>query len=226
MKGRNGPNTPLNKVAVASKATAIMPEIALNREQRRAAARSGQLDDLAAMLEPPKDNKIWDDVHMQSVNARRLLAIPGSFVPILKAPEIKEIIAEQGKSQLLDKSAGVLAKDVTEFTGFYQGIHKAHEGREGSSGTPDDHFTAIRIFNDYTTYIDQFNANVAPVIETVGEIAGAAHNVLAERNPEAAKRIQDEMDAYLLKHGLRVQVVEKKLTPEQDPNVITDVQTN
>ena len=226
MRNRNLPHTKLDKVALASKATTLIPSLALNREQRRAAARNGSLDELAAQLEPPKDNKIWDDVNMQSTSARRMLAVPGSVLPILKAPEIQEIIAEQGKEQLLDKSAAVLAKDVTEFSGFYEGIHKTHADKEGSSTTPDDHFTAIRIFNDYTTYIDQFNANVVPMIETVSEIAGGAHAVLEQRNPEAAKRIQDEVDDYMKRNGLYIKVVQPKLTPEQDPNVITDVETH
>lgn len=226
----NKKHTP-NRVAEASARTAIEPFIdrKLNRQERRALNVGPETTVAQALLQPPKDNKVWDDVNMQSASCHRMLSTPGALLPVIRAPEIQEIIKEQGKEELLDRTSTVLARDLVEFTGFYKGIRQTHEDRKGPSTDPDDHLRAITTFNDYAAYTDQFNANVMPMVEQLGEIAAGAETVLRERNPQAADRIQGEVQQYLQDRGLVVRIVESPepaLTPEQDPNVVTDVTVN
>jgi hypothetical protein len=220
---RHIPRTRMNPVAQAATATAILPQVEQDIKDRRAMASDKDKTVAEALIQVPENNKVWDDVNVQSASCHRMLSTPGALLPVLRAPEIKEIIEEQGKKEMLDRTAGVLARDLTQFGQFYQGIRKTHEGREGPSTDPNDHFRAITTFNDYSTYIEQFNANVMPMVEAVGEIAAGAEKVLEERDPEASKRIKQEVQQYLQDRNLvRIQVVEPQLTPEQDPSVISD----
>lgn len=222
-----------NPIATAAAQVAIQPAIdaQLNREQRRAMGIKGKKSGItvaeaavaSGQITIPEDNKVWDEVQQHSLQCHRLLSTPGSIVKVLKAPEIKEIIAEQGKDQLRDKTSEVLARDIVEFQTFFTGIREHHKDRTGASNGPNDHFRAIQISNDYVQFTEQFNANVMPMIETLGEIAQSAEAVLEERNPEAANRIRGEVKDYLKGRGIVVEVREAPaLTPEQDPNVVTD----
>lgn len=213
----------VNPVAEGAARAAIASAIAMpmNREQRRAVGqKGGSIAD--HLIDPPKDNTVWDDLAQMSVRCHQLLASPAALLPMLNN---EALMAKVENTAYLNRTASVLARDMGQFTTFFQGIQQQHHGRSGASTTPDDHLMAVMLHNDYAVFAEQFEANARPMIDSIIEILAKAEKALQEAQPEEAALVKEQgLQALQAAVGVELVVEEAPMTPEQDPNVITDVE--
>lgn len=194
----------------------------LNRQQRRALAGKGGDTVAQNLIEPPPNNRVWDDLNQMSARCGQLLATPGAFLPMLRNEALMKKVENM---QLLDRTANVLVRDLAGFTKFYEGIRAQHSNMQGASTTPDEHLRAIMLYNDYNVWMEQFEANVRPMILQIAEIIAAAENLLAQDNPTEVDNLSKQVTSHIATHlHMNVVAEEPAMTPEQDPSVITDVQ--
>lgn len=137
----------------------------------------------------------WDDVLTINRECHRLLASHGQLSTLIQMPEIVQAI--QDKSAFT-KNVYILANDLGALTNELQGLAALHADKTGRASTPDEHLEAINVYEKYVLFIERHNAVVMPT---------ATH---------LAEQVQDAVDRVArAKSGA--------LSPEQDPNVITDV---
>lgn len=213
------PTTDPKKTALA----ANMVAGGMNRQQRRAAGMMGKNATTAeSLIQPPENNTVWDDLNQIAARCGQILGSPGVFLPMLRNTEL---MAHVDNMELLNRTASVLARDLGEFSKFYSGILAQHTGKTGASTTPDEHLMAIMLHNDYLVWLEQFEANVRPMIESITEIIATAEAKMGAVAPEAAADLSKEVTQHISDH-LQINVVagEPAMTPEQDPGVITDVE--
>lgn len=191
----------------------------LNREQRRALAKGGEtLAD--QLMQPPKDNTVWDDLNLMAMRCHQLLASPSALLPFLNN---QALMGKVENVAYLNRTAAVLAQDMGKFTTFYAGIQAQHQGRTGGSANADDHLLAVMLHNDYVVFAEQFEATVRPMIESITEIISKAETLLGAETPAEVQAL-DQAVANHMTGVLGVIATEPGITPEQDPNVITDVE--
>jgi len=213
------PTTDPKKTALA----ANMLAGGMNRAQRRATGLTKKGTTVADnLIQPPENNKVWDDLNQIAGRCGQLLASPGALLPILRNAELMKHVDNM---EHLNRTASVLARDLTEFAKFYSGIRAQHAENTGASSNADEHLKAIMLHNDYLVWTEQFEANVRPMIESVTEIIVAAEAKLAAAAPEVATELSKQVTEHIATHlHMNVVAEEPGMTPEQDPTVITDVE--
>ena len=220
VKQRNFLANVTNAAGAAAMVAALSGQT-LNREQRRAAKLPAGATMADHLLTPPENNTVWDDVNAHAMRAQQLLSSARAMFPLLDS---ELLISKVDNLPHLLRTAGVLATDMEQFKGFFDGLRGHHTGKTGSSTSPDEHLLAIQLFNDYTTFMQQFEANVRPMILAVAEILQVAQQKLNLEQPEEAQRLTQAVSDHIVnKMGINIVYQEPAMTPEQDPNVITDV---
>lgn len=138
----------------------------------------------------------WDDVNAIHMQCCKLLISHTALSGLIQNPEV---IAEIQDKALFTKNVHMLSADLTALSNELAGLKKLHEGKSGRASTYDDHLYAIEVYEKYVIFISRHDSVVMPTA-----------NHLAEQ-------VQDAVDRVNRKKA-------DMLTPEQDPNVVTDVE--
>lgn len=220
VNGREVPKSKLNKTAFGAAVHATQSGISLNREQRRSLAKSSGAN--STLFNPQDDNCVWDELNEKSNVCSTLLTGPAAFLPLLRNTELISLVENK---VYLNELAAQLGRDLVTYNDFYMGIRNAHVNRTGSSTDADDHLKAISIFNDYVIFTEQYNGVVVPLVQALTELIVPAERLLREKNQKAHDELTSETHQKVRDTlGLDIKVEESAMTPEQNPNVITDVE--
>ncbi len=146
-----------------------------------------------------KDNNCWDDMNSISSQCAQLL---GSHANISALAGNPIIIAALKDPSLFAKNVHVLAQDLKAMHNELVALKAMHAGKSGSAKTPDDNLEAISIYEKYMLFIERHQNVVMPTVNHLTE------------------QIQEAID--LVAANAKEQDV--GIPPEQDPNVITDVE--
>lgn len=137
---------------------------------------------------------VWDGVNEISQSCARLLLAHTGISELVKN---KEIIAAITDIKLFTMNVNTLGKDIAALNQELVALRALHEHKTGRAQTPDEHIEGLSLYEKYMLFMERHNNVVMPT---------ATH--LAEQIQEAVDRVA------LQKVGA--------LSPEQDPNVISD----
>lgn len=151
--------------------------------------------------ELPKHEKlpVWDDLNNLYVQCAKALMAPAVLGQLAAR---KDIIAYISDHKGLQQRIEMFKRDILQLKAEVSAIASEHAGKEGSSDDPDDIMLSIQIAEKYNLFRERLTAVIDPTVAHIFEIFTEAEM----RMLQAQGKLGD---------GLK---------PEQDPNVITDVE--
>jgi hypothetical protein len=143
-----------------------------------------------------KNNTCWDDINNISNECRAWFS---SVAEVSKQLLNKDLIPFYSDYKSVQINMSTFTTDLNRVTQEFLDIQALHRGKSGSASDPDELMSSFPIYEKYTNWLEHIHGVVMPIFNYLVEELGIASSALIER----AKKEQ--------------------LTPEQDPNVITDV---
>lgn len=159
---------------------------------------------------------IWDDVRALSDQILQALSSYASAGDPLAVPEIA---AEIQDTDNFKSNFNILVMDLKAITNDVLALRNQHIQFSGSAKDPAEHMGGIQIHQQYVTIFERIEGVVRPTwMALMGEL-NAAELRAQQKNPEFQQRVSAVMQAAMAELN---QQEEPKLTPEQDPTVVTD----
>lgn len=143
---------------------------------------------------------VWDDLNGLYVQCAKAVMAPAILGQLAGR---KDIIAYIQDHKGLQQRIEMFKRDILQLKAELTGIAAEHAGKEGSSDDPDDIMLSIHIAEKYNLFRERLAAVIDPTVAHIFEIF-----------TEAEMRML-QAQGKLSEQGLK---------PEQDPNVITDVE--
>jgi hypothetical protein len=203
--------TKLNPIVEAAGVMAIDNQ---NTDFRQRAAAARQM------------NNSWDDVNRLSGLCRQLLLNATGLLPSIRN---QQLVAQIEDKQAWGTNAHILARDLMTFTNEFQALEARHRGKQGDAQGPDENMDAIDLSTQYAMFAERYEAVLQPTVMHVIELIQHAEAKLREIDNDAADALGVQTSAQLAAvKGLPsgTDPLPPTLTPEQDPNVVTDVTPN
>ncbi len=149
-----------------------------------------------AIPSKPKPDRIWDTINQFGGVALSLSYIPARIIPFLRNEEFMAKIPDRENTANQIRS---IVNDVTAYSERLKTIVAKHEGRSGSSSSPDEHMDALMVGEDYINWCLEFEGvvltTVVDVLEKFAEVdqdsSTSSRDILHEI--QAAKQAFKEM---------------------------------
>lgn len=140
----------------------------------------------------------WDDLKsIYHSCAEALVVANNSVVQLFKVPGVIEHVPNRQETKI---SILGLDKDIKFFSEELKNIYKLHEGKTGLIDDENDLSACLQIFEMYHNFQSRYQSVIIPSVLVISEEVGKA----AE--------------------AMRATIEANKLTDEQNPNVITEVE--
>lgn len=168
-------------------------------------------------------NNSWDDVNRLSGLCRILLLNATGLLPSIRNQQLLSKIDDR---VAFDSNAHILARDLMVFSKDFQALEARHRGRQGDAQGPDENMDAIDLSTQYAMFTERFEAVLRPTMLHVIEQIQHAEAKLREIDNDAADALGVETSQRLAAAKglpLGTDPLPPVLTPEQDPDVVTDV---
>lgn len=151
--------------------------------------------------EEEKSKQSWDDLEGLFKACSEALVISNrEMVEMYSLPGVVENIENR---QEVSVALNGLHRDINAFSEELKQIHALHINKTGFVTDENELSACIQIFELYFAFQTRYQSVIIPTVVLLAEEAG-----------KAAVNIQRKMDEA---------AAEKQLTPEQDPNIVTDV---
>ena len=125
-----------------------------------------ETQDIANNSEPAGDFA-WNDLNQVYLNCHALALSPSRIMPLVKDPAQLENV-ENGTA-LVDQIK-VLSKDVAYYNQRLKDIHSKHVNRTGSTTSPDELMTVLRIGEEYQEWLVSYQTVVMPLVVSILEV--------------------------------------------------------
>lgn len=167
-------------------------------------------------------NNSWDDVNRLSALCKRLLGSATGLLPSIRNPRL---VAQIDDVVAWNTNAHILARDLMTFSKDFLALEARHLGKSGDAQGPDENMEAIDLSTQYAMFTERYDAVLQPTVLHVIEQIQHAEAKLRDIDNDAADALGVDTSQQLaaVKEGTQIQTAAPVLTPEQDPNVITDV---
>jgi len=143
-----------------------------------------------------KTNTNWDDiVHLENTT-RQLIA---SIIYVGNQSRHPDVIQNYVNSDIADRCMKLLAQDILRMSSNFEAIAAKHAGKKGNAPTQEEYMDSVGIYQEYCSLVEEIQSVVLPTVNQLNEEIGMAKERLQNNNTDS------------------------NLTPEQDPNVVTDV---
>lgn len=142
---------------------------------------------------------VWDDLNASFVKAHHALVAPAI---IGQYAARKDIIAHVVDKAALRLRIEQFQRELVHLKQELKAISSQHTEKTGSTNDPDEIMLAVRIGEQYALFLERLESIIQPTVAHIIEIFTQAELLMIEAQNKA----------------------NEGLTPEQDPNVVTDVQ--
>lgn len=136
-------------------------------------ARDAKQKEIEKMIKDPEANLMsWEDLEsIYEENTNMLIAANTSMADVYRLPGI--IVNVPDKKGTIDHIRG-LAKDVRFFGDQLAKIHSDHAGKTGIVKDSDETVNAIKIYEGYVNWQQEYQSVIIPTITFLSEQAGFA----------------------------------------------------
>ncbi len=153
-----------------------------------------------------ESNNAWDKLEELYGMCARAVVAP---VVLGSLSQRKDLIAFVEDKGALTARIQMFQQDILQLKAELEQIHAQHVGREGECVDPDENMKALVIGEQYMLFQQRMAACIEPTV--AGILSTFATAELLQKN-DLEKQAQALLDAQPV------------LSPEQDPNVVTDVE--
>lgn len=186
------------------------------KSQSRLLRDAARKDNEANLKKAMAETAIWDDV--RALSDQILLAL-SSYASAGDPLSVPEIAAEIQDVNSFKSNFNILVMDLKSITDDLLTLRNQHINRTGAANDPAEHMAGIQIHQQYVTIFERIEGVVRPTwMALMGEL-NAAELRAQQKSPEFQQRVSAVMQAAVAELN---QQEEPKLTPEQDPTVVTD----
>lgn len=117
----------------------------------------------------------------------------------------------------------ILSRDLTQVKNELAEINAQHQDKIGSPVDVDDYAFAMHVGEQYAAWMERYEGVIMPTVRFINEQVYEAELSLKNADPETSKVFVKEVSEKITKFKDTL-TGESKLTPEQDPSVVTDVE--
>lgn len=142
---------------------------------------------------------VWDDLNASFVKAHHALVAPAVIGQYAARKDIIAFVADKLSLRLRIEQ---FQRELSHLRAELKGISSQHTDKTGSTNDPDEIMLAVRIGEQYALFLERLESIIQPTVAHIIEIFTQAEMLMIDAQNKA-------------KEGL---------SPEQDPNVVTDVQ--
>lgn len=177
----------------------------VSKMQQRLNMTQEERDESDALKSKMPENTFWDDARkMYETSIIGLEQTHGLLVAHIQAimanPEERSKIQD---TALLTANINILIKDIETHVNLLNDIYSTHSDKTGGTTTADEAVEVIQVNGRYHDAIELYNTVIMPTVAHIFEQINVSDDLIAQAVKES---------------------VEKQLTEEQDPNIVTDVQ--
>lgn len=168
----------------------------------------------ASLKESMQSHPIWDEVANLS---SQILSLIASYSVSASALEVPEIAAEIKDPKSLVSTVNILAMDLKTITGDIMNLRRQHANKSGAATTPEEHMAGIQIHQEYVTFMERIEGVIQPTYQELMRQISEAEAAAREKSQAFSEKLNAS-----LKTSFDAMTAEPQLSPEQDPNVISD----
>ena len=143
---------------------------------------------------------VWDDLRSLYIECAKGVMAPAVLGALARRKDIIEHIRDQVG---LQTRIEMFKRDIITLKNELTGIAAEHAGKTGGTSDPDELMLSIQIAEKYNLFKERMSAIIEPTVAHILEIFTEAELIMLDKQGKLSDT------------GLR---------PEQDPNVVTDVQ--
>lgn len=143
---------------------------------------------------------VWDELNAQYVACAKGVMAPAVLSVYAQRRDIIAYIRDQ---KGLQDRIGMFKRDILQLKAELSAIAREHGDKTGGTSDPDELMTAIQISEKYNLFRERLTAIVEPTVLHIQEIF---------------------LEGEMLMLQAQGKLSDKGMSPEQDPDVITDVE--
>lgn len=166
-----------------------------------------------------KDNSFWDELNEMSVRYYGMLRAHAAHSVAARNKEL--MTAVQDKKLFLICLQG-LTNHLRQLSTELSQINSVHAKLKGGCTDHTEVMLALELFDRYSTFLERHDAILMPTTQILTNLTTAAEQVLIqEGKTEVVDQLRIDMNEFV---NRRPAPKAEPLTPEQDPNVVTDIE--